>query len=221
MSIVQKLAEASEPTTRGRQTSQDVSHYRGCEACGLTELLATDAQVASCFKFESKSLVNRRPENMLDLMRAGDGVEVCGSSRMTSCVSCMGCGSHFDLASGCIGRPCGRAQCRGASLARSKGFRFSDGFPWARIIRMGSLKEGQHPSSACCGVKRDLPELVFPEWDLHSAGVPHLDVPYAAALWRDFQASCCFPHFDIAVTASFRLRPNGVMEYSTRGGTSA
>jgi hypothetical protein len=115
-------------------------------------LLTADTQVASCFKFESKSLVNRCPENMIDMMRAGNGVEVCGSSRMTGGVSSMGFGSLFDFTGGCIGRPCGRAQCRGASLARSKGFCFSDGFLWARIIRMGSLKDRQHPSSACCGV---------------------------------------------------------------------
>lgn len=35
-----------------------------------------------------------------------------------------------------------------------------------------------------------------------------------------FQRSCCLPQFDIAVTASFRLAPRGVIEYSTRGGTS-
>jgi hypothetical protein len=136
-------------------------------------LLTADAYVASCFKFENKSLVNRRSENMLDLMRTDDGVKECGGSRMTGGVSCVGCGSLFDFTSGCVCRPCSRAQRRGTPLAHPKSFRFSDSFPWARIIRLGSLKNRQHPLSACCCVKRDLPELLFPEWDLRSVRVPH------------------------------------------------
>jgi hypothetical protein len=136
-------------------------------------LFTADIQVASCFKFENKGLVYRRPKNVLDLMRAGDGVEVCGSRRMTGGVRSMGCGSLFDFTGGCVGRPRDRAQDCTAPLSRSKGSCFSDGFLWARIIRMGSLKNRQHPSSTCCGVKCDLPEFLFSEWDFWSARVLH------------------------------------------------
>lgn len=42
-----------------------------------------------------------------------------------------------------------------------------------------------------------------------------------AALRCDFHVSWCLPHADMTVTASFRLKPSGVIEYSTRGGTSS
>ena len=178
--LAQKLAEASAPTTRGRQASQDASDCRGCEACGPTELLAANAGVVSRFKFKGKSLMNCRPENMFDLVRAGDGVKVCSSSRVTGGVSSVGCGKLFDFTSGRVCRPRRRAQCRRAFLARTKSFRFSDGFPRAMVIRMSSLEDRQHPSSACGCVKRDLPKLIFPELNFDSAVVPHREVPPAS-----------------------------------------
>lgn len=42
-----------------------------------------------------------------------------------------------------------------------------------------------------------------------------------AALRCDFHVSWCLPQADMTVTASFRLKPSGVIEYSTRGGTSS
>ena len=111
----------------------------------------------------ARACMNRRPENMFDLVRAGDGVKVCSSSRVTGGVSSVGCGKLFDFTGGRVCRPRRRAQCRRAFLARNKSFRFSDGFPRAMIIRMVSLEDRQHPSRACCCVKRDLPELIFPE----------------------------------------------------------
>lgn len=44
---------------------------------------------------------------------------------------------------------------------------------------------------------------------------------HAALFRRAFHASCTLPHFDIAVTPSLRLMPNGVMAYSTCGGISS
>lgn len=148
---------------------------------------SADAHVVSCLTFESKSLVNRRPENMLHLMRACDRMKVCGGSRMTGSV---GSGSLFEFTSGCVGCPCGRAQVRGAPLARRESFRFSDGSPRARVIRMGRLKDRLNPSSAGCRVMCDLPEIIVPERDPHSARVPQRGVPPVLSISSTTPAMC-------------------------------
>jgi hypothetical protein len=56
---------------------QNASDCRDARLAAQLSCSRPNIHVVSHFKFEGKSLMNRRPENMFDLVRDGDGMKVC------------------------------------------------------------------------------------------------------------------------------------------------
>lgn len=119
--------------------------------------------------------MNGSAEHVFDLVRGGKGVEERRRCGMTGGVCCVGGGRFFGFASGRVGRPRRRAERRCAFAAGRKGFRRGDSVARARIVRMARLEDRQHPSGACRGVERDLPQFILFEMhavSYHVTGFP-------------------------------------------------